>query len=206
MRSVQCCPGRELESSLSAALLDESLPYSLKANCGARRSAEYSCAGIWEQGRDGRSAPLALCHVKISPYIIWLPKGEFTSALQLPPPQGIAVAGNEVAASPPQHSPDPAAWPHAPAPWHRPGCQTWIFTGSFPRRLSFFFWRTEWALWMGEEEKSIPERSTAACLGCGRALEMGRAGRNVSREPFPRHVGSSLLSSQSLPCFSFRTS
>lgn len=76
---VVCCattgavPGRS-ESSRSAARLDESLPYSLKANCGTRRSAEYSCAGIWEQGRDGRSAPLALCHVKISPYIIWLPR------------------------------------------------------------------------------------------------------------------------------------
>lgn len=71
---VQCRPRRELEQPLSAALLDESLPYSLKANCGTRRSAEYSCAGIWEQGRDGRSALLALCHVKISPYIIWLPR------------------------------------------------------------------------------------------------------------------------------------
>lgn len=38
-------PGRS-ESSSSAALLHESLPYSLKANCGTWRSAEYSCAGI----------------------------------------------------------------------------------------------------------------------------------------------------------------
>lgn len=66
-------PGRS-QSSFSTDLLDESLPYSLKANCGTQRSADYSCAGIWEQGRDGRSAPLALCHVKISPYIIWLPR------------------------------------------------------------------------------------------------------------------------------------
>lgn len=76
---LRCCIGSSAvpggsQSSLSAALLDESLPYSLKANCGTRRSAEYSCTGIWEQGRAGRSAPLALCHVKISPYIIWLPR------------------------------------------------------------------------------------------------------------------------------------
>lgn len=57
-----------------------------------------------------------------------------------------------------------------------------------------------------EEEENIPERPTAARLCCGRAREMGRAGRYISREPFPRHAGSSFLSSESLPCFSFRTS
>lgn len=61
---------------------------------------------------------------------------------------------------------------------------------------------------MGEEEEKkegVPERPAAGRLWSGRALEMGRARRHKSREPFPRHVGSSLSPSESLPWFSFRT-
>lgn len=90
-------------------------------------------------------------------------EGEFTSALH---PKGIAVSGNEVAASPLWHSQDLqhgfCSSSLASAGRHL-GCQTWIFTGNFPCQLSF----SERDLWMEreeEKEESIPERPTAACL------------------------------------------